>query len=50
MQLNARIESEILEMFDKVAKKHQRDRTKELKTLMIEDIRREFPDWNPPEE
>lgn len=49
MQLNARVENEIIEMFDRVAKKHQRDRTKELKAVMIEAIQKEFPDWNPPE-
>ncbi len=49
MQLNARIEEEVVDMFDKTAKRHNRDRTKELKTVMIEDIKKEFPDWEPPD-
>ena len=43
--INARIDDKIVEAFDKVAKMHSRDRTKELKHLMIEDIRKEFPDF-----
>ncbi len=45
--INARIEKSIVEAFDKVAAKHSRDRTKELRQLMLDDIRKEIPDFDP---
>lgn len=47
--MNIRIDDEFVAMFDRVAVMHNRDRTKELKQLMLEDIRREFPEYQPPE-
>lgn len=47
--INIRAEEEFVVMFDKVARMHHRDRTKELKELMLQDIRSEFPDYKPPE-
>ena len=48
VMINARIEKGIVDAFDRVAAMHQRDRTKELKALMLEDIRREIPDYKEP--
>lgn len=45
--INARVEKSIVKAFDRVAAKHQRDRTKELKAIMIEAIRKEDPDFDP---
>lgn len=50
VMVNIRIERETIEIFDKVAKKHSRDRTKEIKKLILDDIRTEFPDYQPSEE
>ena len=47
--ITIRADAELIKMFDKVAKKHNRDRTKELKSLMVEDIKKEFPDFSLPE-
>jgi hypothetical protein len=47
--MNIRADKEFVEMFDRVAKIHNRDRTKELKELMLQDIRAEFPEYQPPE-
>ena len=49
VMVNIRVEAAVVEMFDKAAAKHRRTRTKELIELMIEDIRREFPAYEPPE-
>jgi hypothetical protein len=43
-----RADDAFVEKFDEVAKKHNRDRTKELKQLMLDDIRSEEPDYQPP--
>jgi len=47
--INIRTADEFVAKFDEVAKKHNRDRTKELKQLMLDDIRTEEPDYRPPE-
>jgi predicted transcriptional regulator len=46
--VNLRADAEFVKKFDEVAKKHNRDRTKELKQLMLDDIRSEEPDYQPP--
>lgn len=46
--VNIRAEEAFVAKFDEVAKMHNRDRTKELKQLMLDDIRKEFPDYQPP--
>lgn len=46
--VNIRVDKKLVDMFDKVAELHSRDRTKELKYLMIESVRKEFPDFVPP--
>jgi predicted transcriptional regulator len=43
-----RTDDDFVAKFDEVAKKHNRDRTKELKQLMLDDIRSEEPDYQPP--
>lgn len=48
--VNIRTSDKFVEKFDEVAKKHNRDRTKEIKQIMLEDIRKEFPDYEPPED
>ncbi len=47
--ITIRADDSFVAMFDKVANIHNRDRTKELKQLMLEDIRKEKPDYQPPE-
>lgn len=47
--INLRLEKAIVEAFDKVAKLHSRDRSKELKSLMLEDIHTVYPDFVEPE-
>ena len=47
--INIRADEDFVKKFDEVAKKHNRDRTKELKQLMLDDIRGEFPDYQPPD-
>lgn len=49
MLVNFRIEESVVEIFDKLAKLHSRDRTGELKDLMLKDIKTEFPDYVPPD-
>jgi hypothetical protein len=46
--VNIRTEDEFVAKFDEIARKHNRDRTKELKQLMLDDIRSEEPDYQPP--
>jgi hypothetical protein len=48
--LTVKIDADFLAAFDKVAKAHQRDRSKEIKKLMLEDIRAENPEYQPPED
>jgi predicted transcriptional regulator len=48
--VNIRTADEFVAKFDEVAKKHNRDRTKELKQIMLEDIRKEDPAYEPPED
>jgi hypothetical protein len=47
--VNFRTDEEFLAEFDKIAKKHNRSRTGELKELMLNDIRSEKPEYQPPE-
>ena len=49
VMVNIRVEESVVEMFDKTATKHRRTRTKEIIELMIEDIKKEFPDYEPPD-
>ncbi len=46
--INIRTVKEFVDKFDEIAKKHNRDRTKELKQLMLDDILAEEPDYQPP--
>ncbi len=46
--VNLRLDRDFVAKFDEVAKKHNRDRTKEIKQLMLDDIRSEEPDYQPP--
>ena len=50
MLFNIRVERDIVEMFDKVAARHSRDRSKEMRSLMLDDIHADFPDWQPAED
>jgi len=44
-----RLDSDFVNQFDKVARRHNRDRTKEVKQLMLEAIQKEFPDYKLPD-
>lgn len=48
VMVNIRTEDEFVAKFDEIARKHNRDRTKELKQLMLDDIRSEEPEYQPP--
>lgn len=48
--VNMRIDDRIVKAFDDVAKRHSRDRTKELRHIMLKAIREEFPDFKDPEQ
>ena len=47
--VNFRVNYELVAEFDRVAMRHNRTRTQELTQLMIDDIRMEKPDYQPPE-
>ncbi len=46
--INIRADEDFVKKFDEIAKKHNRDRTKELKQLMLDAIQREEPGYVPP--
>jgi metal-responsive CopG/Arc/MetJ family transcriptional regulator len=50
MLMTVKIDGDFLAEFDRVAKAHQRDRSKEIKRLMLEDIRAENPEYKAPED
>lgn len=50
MMVNFRVDEGFVEAFDKAAKRHNRDRTKELKELMLQDIQSNDPEYQPPED
>ena len=47
--VNLRAAEEFVAEFDKIAAMHNRTRTGELKELMLQDIRKERPDYQPPD-